>query len=99
MKRLGDLEELVDVPVSRGGVPFSDWERDFIGDVRRQFDESLTFSEGQREKILEIWHAADLRKRPVPDDQKVENLFSKLSPKRQAEQLERAKKVRLSWEK
>lgn len=97
LKRLADLEELVDVPVQRGGVYFSDWEREFIRSVRQQYDTSLEFSEKQREKITDIWHTADLRKRKRPEE-KTENLFSKLSPERQAEQRERAKKVRLPWE-
>lgn len=98
LKLLEDLEELVEVPVQRGGVYFSDWEREFIRNVRQQHDTSLEFSEKQREKIKEIWQAVDLRKRTVPDE-RTENLFSKLSPERQAEQLERAKRVRLPWEK
>lgn len=63
LKQLSDLEELVDVPIERGGVYFSDWERTFIRDVRRQFDDTLDFSPKQREKITEVWHAVDLRKR------------------------------------
>lgn len=98
LKQLSDLEELVDVPVERGGVYFSDWERKFIRDVRRQFDDTLLFSPGQREKITEVWYAVDLRKRAAPDE-KPANLFSKLSPERQAEQRARAAKVRLPWEK
>lgn len=97
LKQLADLEELVDVPLERGGIYFSDWERDFIRSVREQHDRTLEFSEKQRGKIKDIWQAADLRKRVAPDE-KVENLFSKLSPERQAEQRERAKKVRLPWE-
>ena len=97
LKQLADLEELVDVPVQRGGVYFSEWEREFIKNVRRQFDETLEFSEKQREKIKEIWQAADLRKRTRPEE-KTENLFSKLSPERQAEQRARAAKVKLPWE-
>lgn len=98
LKQLADLEELVDVPIQRGGVYFSEWEREFIKNVRRQFDDTLEFTEKQREKITEIWKAVDPRKRAAPDE-KTENLFSKLSPERQAEQRERAKKVRLPWEK
>lgn len=97
-KQLADLEELVDVPIQRGGVYFSGWEKEFVKNVRRRFDESLEFSEKEREKIAEIWKASDLRKRASPDE-KTENLFSKLSLQRQAEQRERAKKVRLPWEK
>lgn len=97
LKQLDDLEELVDVPVERGGVYFSDWERKFIVDVRRQHDDLLGFSEKQREKIKDIWQAADLRNRVAPDE-KNENLFSKLSPERQAEQRERANRVKLPWE-
>ena len=98
LKQLADLEELVDVPVQRGGVYFSEWEREFIKNVRRQFDETLDFSEKQREKIKEIWQAIDLRKRAFRNHEQTENLFSKLSPERQAEQRERAKKVKLPWE-
>lgn len=97
LKQLADLEELVDVPIQRGGVYFSEWEREFIKNVRRQFDSTLEFTEKQREKITEIWKAVDLRKRAAPDE-KTENLFSKLSPERQAEQRERAKRVKLPWE-
>ena len=98
LKQLADLEELVDVPIERGGVYFSDWERTFIRDVRRQFDDTLDFSPKQREKIAEVWHSVDLRKRTAPDE-KPANLFSRLSPERQAEQRERAAKIRLPWEK
>jgi len=98
LKRLADLEELVAVPVQRGGVYFSDWEKEFIRSVRAQHSDTLEFTEKQREKIADIWKAADLRKRAAPDE-KTENLFSKLSPERQAEQRARAAKVRLPWEK
>jgi hypothetical protein len=98
LKQLVDLEELVDVPAARGGVYFSDWERAFIRSVRQQHDEALGFTPKQREKITEVWRAIDLRKRGAPDE-KTENLFSKLSPERQAEQRARAAKVRLPWEK
>ena len=97
LKQLSDLEELVNVPPERGGVYFSDWERGFIKSVRQQFDDTLDFSPPQREKIKEIWQAVDLRKRAAPDE-KAKNLFSKLSPERQAEQRARAAKVRLPWE-
>ena len=98
LKQLADLEELVDVPPTRGGVYFSDWEKQFIRSVRGQFDLALFFSSKQREKIKEVWQAVDLRKRGAPDE-KTANLFSKLSPERQAEQRERASRVRLPWEK
>ena len=97
LKQLADIEEIIDVPIRRGGVYFSEWEREFVKSVRRQYDETLEFSEKQREKITDIWKAVDLRKRAAPDE-KAENLFSKLSPERQAEQRERAKKVRFPWE-
>jgi hypothetical protein len=97
LKQLADLEELVDVPPERGGYHFSEWERKFIKDVREQHNRTLDFTSAQRVKIKEIWQAADLRKRAGPDE-KAQNLFSKLSPERQVEQLARAKRVRLPWE-
>ena len=97
LKQLGDLEELVGVPPERGGVYFSDWEREFIYSVRQQYGPASGFSTKQREKIKEVWQAVDLRKRSAPDE-KPANLFSKLSPARQAEQRARAAKVRLPWE-
>jgi hypothetical protein len=97
LKQLADLEELVGVPIERGGMYFSDWERGFIKSVRAQFDLALFFSAKQREKIKEVWQAVDLRKRGAPDE-KAANLFSKLSPERQAEQRQRAKGI-LPWEK
>lgn len=97
LKHLADLEELVDIPPERGGVYFSDWEKKFIKDVRRNHDATLEFSPKQREKIKDIWQSADLRKRARPDE-KAENLFSKLPPERQAEMRERAKRVKLPWE-
>jgi hypothetical protein len=97
LKQLADLEEFVDVPIQRGGVYFSEWEKEFIKNVRRRFDGTLEFSEKEREKIKEIWQAADLRKRASPEE-KTENLFSKLSPERQAEQRAKAKGI-LPWEK
>lgn len=97
LKRLAELEEEVKVPPERGGYHFSDWERSFIRDVRAQHDETLDFTEKQRNKIKEIWQASDLKKRASPDE-KVANLFSNLSPARQAEMREKAKGI-LPWEK
>jgi 3',5'-cyclic AMP phosphodiesterase CpdA len=97
LNQLSDLEELVSVPPERGGYHFSDWECEFIKSVRAQHDETLNFTDKQRAKIKGIWQAADLKKRVGPDE-KVENLFSKLSPARQAEMRERAKGI-LPWEK
>lgn len=97
LKQLAAIEEVVDVPLERGGVPFSDWEKKFVKDVRAHHDERLEFTPAQRTKIKEIWQTIDLRKRSRPDEQ-AQNLFSKLSPERQAEQRERAKKVRLPWD-
>lgn len=77
---------------------FSDWEKQFVKSVRQQFDLTLFFSQKQREKIKEVWQTIDLRKRGAPDEAS-KNLFSKLSPERQAEQRERANRVRLPWEK
>ena len=95
LKHLADLEEFVNVPPERGGVYFSDWE---LGFIKSMSEQQPVFTEAQREKLKEIWQAVDLRKRAAPD-QKTVNLFSKLSPERQAEQRERASKVRLPWEK
>lgn len=97
LKHLADLEELVDVPVARGGFHFSDWERNFIKSVREQHNRTLDFTDAQRHKIKEIWQASDLRKRAGPDD-KPANLFSNLSPARQAEMRAKAKEI-LPWEK
>jgi len=95
LKQLEDLVTLSAVPFERGGAYFSDWERRFITSM----DEISPpiFSQAQRDKIAEIWHLADLRKRGAPEE-KPANLFSKLSPERQAEQRARAAKVRLPWE-
>jgi hypothetical protein len=98
LKQLDDLEELVNVPPERGGVYFSDWEKQFIKNVRVQHDATLDFSPKQRDKIKDIWQAVDLRKRSRLDE-KPANLFSKLSSERQTEQRERASRVRLPWEK
>lgn len=95
IKQLVDLQELASVPPERGGYHFSDWERGFI---KALLEQEPIFSQVQRDKIQEIWHAADLRGRSEPDE-KAANLFSKLSPERQAEQRARAAKVRLPWEK
>lgn len=97
LKHLKDLEELESVPPSRGGYHFSNWEREFIKSTSAAFDATPVFSDAQRQKIKEIWQAADLRGRAGVDKQ-AENLFSKLSPARQAEQRERAKGI-LPWEK
>lgn len=96
-KQLSDLDELVDVPTERGGFYFSDWERNFIRSTSDGLDAGLGFTPAQREKIKQIWHDVDLRKRGAPDE-KAENLFSKLSPERQAEQRALAAKVKLPWE-
>ena len=95
LKLLADLEELAGVPPERGGYHFSDWERQFIVALREQ--EPL-FSQAQRAKVKEIWQAADLRGRATPDVT-AKNLFSNLTPERQAEQRARAAKVKLPWEK
>ena len=97
LKHLDDLEELIDIPPERGGVYFSDWEKSFIRSVRAQHDDTLEFTPKQREKIKDIWAAVDLRKRTAPGE-KTENLFSKLTPERQAEMRERARGI-LPWEK
>ena len=95
LKQLSDLRELASVPPERGGYHFSDWERGFI---QAMSDLELSvYSQAQRDKIKEIWYAADLRGRASPDE-KAKNLFSALSPERQAEQRARAAKVRLPWE-
>lgn len=96
LKLLEELVELASVPPERGGSHFSDWERGFIKSTAEL--EQPVFSQAQRDKIKEIWQAADLRKRAAPDE-KAQNLFSKLSPERQAEQRARAARVRLPWEK
>jgi|WetSurMetagenome_2_1015567.scaffolds.fasta_scaffold366173_2 hypothetical protein len=98
LKQLSDLEDLVDVPPERGGMYFSDWEREFVKSACAQLDSFPEFTPAQRDKIAEVWHAVDLRKRAVPEEQ-AQNLFSKLSPERQAEQRARAAKVKLPWEK
>lgn len=94
LKHLADLEELVNVPPDRGGVYFSDWE---LGFIKSMSEQQPVFTEAQRAKLKEIWQAVDLRKRAAPD-QKTANLFSNLSPERQAEQRARAAKVKLPWE-
>jgi hypothetical protein len=93
LKQLADLEELVDVPPERGGAYLSEWERQFIKSAHG----TSCFTPKQREKIAEIWHSVDLGKRSGPDE-KAQNIFSKLSPERQAEQRERAKRVKLPWD-
>lgn len=95
LKQLEDLVTLAAVPTERGGAYFSDWERSFITSM----DEinPPCFSQAQRDKIAEIWHLADLRKRGAPEE-KPANLFSKLSPERQAEQRARASRIKLPWE-
>lgn len=95
LKLLEGLVELASVPPERGGSNFSDWERGFIASTAEV--DPPVFSQAQRDKIKEIWQAADLRKRAAPDEQ-AQNLFSKLSPERQAEQRARAAKVKLPWE-
>lgn len=95
LKHLADLEELASVPPERGGHHFTDWERGFIKALREQ---EPVFSQAQRDKLKEIWHAADLRGRAEIDD-KPANAFSALSPQRQAEQRAAAAKVKLPWEK
>lgn len=95
LKQLEDLVELASVPPERGGTYFSEWERRFI--VSTDAINPPVFSQAQRDKIAEIWHLADLRKRGAPDE-KPANLFSKLSPERQAEQRARAARVKLPWE-
>jgi hypothetical protein len=95
LKQLSDIEELVYVPPERGGVYLSDWERSFVHSLIK--GGVIEFTAGQREKIAEIWHVIDLRKRSYPEE-KVANLFSNLSPERQKEQRERAARVKLPWE-
>jgi len=95
LKQLEDLVVLANVSPERGGTHFSGWERRFIASM--DDISPPVFSQAQRDKIAEIWHLADLRKRGAPDE-KPANLFSNLSPERQAEQRARAAKVKLPWE-
>jgi hypothetical protein len=97
LRHLAELEEEVRIPPERGGYHFSEWEKNFIVSVREQHNRTLDFTEAQRAKIKEIWQASDLKKRASPDE-KAANLFSNLSPARQAEMRERAKGI-LPWEK
>ena len=100
-KWLSELEELIEVPPERGGLYFSDWEKQFVRSVRAQFDEAPIFSAAQRDKLKQVWQAADLRKRSrnIEHESPAQNLFSSLSPARQAEQRARAASVKLPWEK
>ncbi len=95
LRHLADLVELSEVPPERGGFHFSEWERGFIKSMEEL--EPPVFTDAQRSKLKEIWQAADLRNRAGRDEQS-QNLFSKLSPERQAEMRERAKRVKLPWE-
>jgi hypothetical protein len=101
LKRLSEIEEVIDVPPERGGFHFSEWERQFVRDVRERHNESLELTPKQREKIKGIWQDLDRRRREDPDERPKEaaNLFSSLSPEEQRKQRERAAKVRLPWEK
>lgn len=95
LRYLADLDSIVQVPPERGGFYFSEWERDFIRDMSRV---DPIFTPAQREKLKEIWTKVDASER-FESDEKSKNLFSKLSPERQAEQRARAAKVVLPWEK
>lgn len=94
LKRLRELEELVNVPPERGGYHFSDWEKKFIKSLG---DQQPVFTPAQRAKLEQIWHDVELRKRPELDE-KPANLFSSMSPEKQAAQRARAAKVKLPWE-
>lgn len=98
LQHLAELEEQAFVPPERGGPYFSDWEREFIRNVREQHNRTLEFTERQRAKIREIREALDSEDRGPPPEASA-NLFSRLSPARQAEQRARADKVKLPWEK
>lgn len=52
---LGDCEEAAQVDPSRGGTPFSDWEREFLESIRQQFDERGSLSERQAEILKGLW--------------------------------------------
>lgn len=65
--------------------------------MREQHNRTLEFTDKQRAKLKEVWQAIDLQKRGAPDE-KAQNLFSNLSPARQAEMQARAKGI-LPWEK
>lgn len=99
LRQLGELEEQAGIAPERGGPHLTEWERDFLRSVREQFDRLLTFSAGQREKIAEIHSDIEKgRSAPWERDAGAANVFSKMSPERQAEERRKAAKVRLPWE-
>lgn len=52
---IDDCESVKDIPRSRGGPGFSEWELDFLESVADQFDERGTLTEKQREKLRAMW--------------------------------------------
>lgn len=46
---LEDCETNAEVPVSRGGTAFSEWEREFLASIREQFD--LRVERGSRKPL------------------------------------------------
>jgi hypothetical protein len=51
---IADCLDVLNIPKSRGGPGFNDWERGFIESVDLQFRER-SLSEKQLEKLQDIW--------------------------------------------
>jgi hypothetical protein len=99
LKLLDELEAQASVPPERGGARLTDWERDFLASLRKHFDRLLTFTVGQREKLDEIHSDIEKgRSAPWERDAGAANLFSAMSPERQAAERRKAAKIRLPWE-
>jgi len=99
LKLLAELEAQASVPPERGGPHLTDWERGFLASIREQFDRLLTFTSAQREKIAEIHSDIEKgRSAPWERDAGAANIFSRMSPERQAEERRKAARVRLPWE-
>lgn len=52
---LDDCDSVKDVPASRGGPGFDDWELEFLESVRDQHEGGKSLSEKQLGKLRQLW--------------------------------------------
>jgi hypothetical protein len=52
---LSDCESALDIPKSRGGPGFNDWEKEFLGSIREQFDDKGWLTSPQVDKLRQLW--------------------------------------------
>lgn len=57
LKRLVELEEALNIPPERGGVHFSEGERQLVRTIRRRHSATRELTAEQRDKIKKLWES------------------------------------------